>query len=54
MDLYGKNVQNFKRLLLWNLCASVAQISFGTSLGQGNEKLLQWLRSIDQDGRHHI
>ena len=43
MHLYGKNVLN------------VAQISFGTSLGQGNERLLKWLRSTDQDGRHaHI
>ena len=50
--LYGKNVQNFKRLLLWSLWADVAQISFEASLGQGNERLLKWLPSIDQDGRH--
>ena len=47
MHLYGKNVENFKRLLLWSLWANVAQISFGASLGQGNERLLKWLPSID-------
>ena len=30
--------------------ANVAQISYGASLGWGNERLLKWLRSIDQDG----
>ena len=45
MHLYGKNVQNFKWLLFWSLWANVAQISFGASLGQGNEKLLKWLSS---------
>ena len=55
MHLYGKNVQNFKRLLLWSLWASFAQISYGASLGWENERLLKWLRLIDQDGRHaHI
>ena len=55
MHLYGlhtfvwENVENFKRLLLW---ASVAQISCGASLGQGNERLLKWTLSTDQDGRH--
>ena len=37
--LYGKNVEDFKRLL-------------EASLGQGKERLLKWLRSIDQDGIH--
>ena len=32
--------------------ANVVQISFGASLGQGNERLLKWLWSIDQDGQH--
>ena len=55
MHLYGKNVQNFKQLLLWSLWANFAQISYGASLGWGNEKLLKWLRSVDQDGHHaHI
>ena len=41
--------------LLWSLWPNVAQISFGAFLGHGNEKLVQWLRSIDQDGSHaHI
>ena len=35
-----ENVDNFKWLLLWSLLANVAQISCGTSLGQGNERLL--------------
>ena len=55
MHLYGKNVENFKQLLLLNLWANVAQISCGAYLGQENERLLKWLPSIDQDGRHaHI
>ena len=34
---------------------SSAQISYGASIGWGNEKLLKWSRSVDQDGRHaHI
>ena len=37
----GKNVEKFKWLLLWSLWANVAKISFGTSLGQGNERLLK-------------
>ena len=49
------SVNNFKRLLLWNRWANFAQISYGASLGWGNEKLLKWSRSVDQDGRHaHI
>ena len=55
MHLYGKNVQNFKQILLWSLWANFAQISYGASLGWGNERLLKWLRLVDQDGRHaHI
>ena len=55
MHLYGKNIQNFKRLLLWSLGANFAQISYGASLGWGNERLLKWSQFIDQDGRHaHI
>ena len=46
MHLYGKNVETFKRLLLWSLWANVAQISCGASLGQGNERLLKWLPSL--------
>ena len=49
------SVNIFKRLLLWSPWANFAQISYGASLGWGNEKLLKWLQSIDQDGRHaHI
>ena len=40
--LYGKNVENFKRLL-WSLLANVAQILCGAFLGWGNERLLEWL-----------
>ena len=55
MHLYGKNVQNLKRLLRWSLWANFAQISYGASLGWGNERLLKWSRLVDQDGRHaHI
>ena len=46
------SVNIFNRLLLWNRWANFAQISYGASLGWGNEKLLKWLRSVDQDGRH--
>ena len=54
-SLYGKNVENFKPLLLWSLWANLAQISFGAFLGQGNERLLKWVMSIDQDVHHaHI
>ena len=47
MHLYGKNVQNFKRLLLWSLWANFAQISCGASLSWGNERLLKWSRLVD-------
>ena len=40
IHLYGKNVEIFKQLL-WSLWASVAQISSGASLGQGNERVSQ-------------
>ena len=52
IHLYGKNVETFKRLLLWSLLANVAQTSCGASLVQGNERVLKWLWSIDQDGHH--
>ena len=45
------SVNIFKRLLLWSHWANFAQISYGASLGWGNEKLLKWSRSVDQDGR---
>ena len=49
------SVNIFKRLLLWSRWANFAQISYGASLAWGNEKLLKWSRSVDQDGRHaHI
>ena len=49
------SVNIFKQLLLWSRWANFAQISYGASLGWGNEKLLKWSRSVDQDGRHaHI
>ena len=52
MHLYGKNVQNFKQLLLWSLLANFAQISYGASLGRGNKRLLKWPWFVDQDGCH--
>ena len=55
IHVYGKNVEKYKRLLLWSGRSSVAQISCGAFLGKGNERLLKWSRSIDQDGCHaHI
>ena len=49
------SVNIFKRLLLWSRWANFAQISYGASLGWGNERLLKWSRSVDQDGPHaHI
>ena len=39
MHLYGKNVQNFKHLLLWSLWANFVQISYRASLGWGNKKI---------------
>ena len=39
----GKNVENFKWLLLWS---NIVQISFRASLGLGNERLLKWLRAM--------
>ena len=46
------SVNIFKRLLLWSHLANFVQISFGTSLEWGNERLLKWSRSVGQDGRH--
>ena len=60
MQLYGHHIfvwenKKFKRLLFWSLWANVAQTSCRASLVWGNERLLKWSRSIDQDGRHaHI
>ena len=49
------SVHNFKHLLLWNHWANQTQISYGDSLGRGNESLFKWSWSHDQDGRHdHI
>ena len=48
-------VNIFKYLLLWNHLANQTQISYGDSLGRGNESLFKWSWSHDQDGRHaHI
>ena len=52
IHLYGNNFDNFKWLLLQSLWANVVQISYGASLGQGNERFLKWSWSIDQDGCH--
>ena len=46
------SVNIFKRLLLWSRWANFAQISYEASLGWGNERLLKWSRSVNQDGRH--
>ena len=55
MHLYGKNVQNFKQLLLWSLWANFAQTSYEASIDRGNKRLLKWSRFLDQDGHHaHI
>ena len=35
IQLYGKNVENYKQLLLRSHSANVAQVSCGASLGQG-------------------
>ena len=39
------SVNIFKRLFLWSPWANFAQISYGASLGWGNEKVLKWSRS---------
>ena len=55
IHLYGENVENFKRLLLWSCQAKVSQILLWSLFGAGEWKVLKWSRSIDQDGRHvHI
>ena len=38
-------VNIFKHLLLWNHWADWSQISYGASLGRGNESLFKWSRS---------
>ena len=49
------SVNIFKHLLLWNHWANWTQISYGDSLGWGNESLFKSSWSRDQDGRHaHI
>ena len=48
----GKNIENFKRLLLWSVWANVAQILCRAILGWGNERLLKWSWFIDQDSCH--
>ena len=49
------SVNIFKHLLLWNHRANQTQISYGDSLGWGNESLFKWSWSHDQDGSHaHI
>ena len=52
IHVYEKHVENFKRLFLRSLWAHVAQILCGAILVWGNERLLKWSRSIDQDGCH--
>ena len=52
IHLYGKNVDNFKWLLLWSLWANVAQISRGASLWQENKRLLKWSWAFDRNGCH--
>ena len=51
----GKMLRISKGLLLWIRWADVAQISWGASLGQRNERLLKWSWFVNQDGHHaHI
>ena len=46
---------NIFKHLFWNYWANWTQISYGDSLGWGNESLFKWSWSHDQDGRHaHI
>ena len=53
--LCRRSVNIFKHLLLWNHWANWTQISYGDSLGWGNESLFKWSWSHDQDGHHaHI
>ena len=48
------SVITFKRLFLWSRWANFTH-SYGASWGRGNERLLKWSRSVDQDGHHaHI
>ena len=46
------SVNIFKHLLLWNHWANWTPISYGDSLGCGNESLFKWSWSHDQDDRH--
>ena len=46
------SVNIFKHPLLWNHWANWTQISYGDSLGWGNESLFKCSWSHDQDGRH--
>ena len=49
------SVNIFKHLLLWNYWANWTHISYGGSLGWGNESLFKCFWSHDQDGCHaHI
>ena len=47
IHLNGKIVKSFKRLLLWSLWANFVQISYGATLGWGNERLLKLSWSVD-------
>ena len=42
----------FRHLLLRNCWVNQSQISYGASMGLGNESLFKWSWSYDQDGRH--
>ena len=49
------SVNIFKHLLLWNHWGNWTQISYGDSLGWGNQRLFKCSWSHDQDGHHaHI
>ena len=55
LSVVRPSVNIFKHLLLWNHWANWTQISYGDSLGWGNESLFKFSLSHDQDGRHaHI
>ena len=53
--VYIQYMQKFKPDFLWNYYAVLNQILYESFQVQGNENLMTWCWSHDQDGRHtHI